>query len=530
MNPIRLFFKHAQDVFVGYYMSELKGALATANNQWPWAKFHETSRVKRRFLEEFTTAYNTLTFKDGVTASVAAVTASVAAGENPESEPQKVKKGDRQARLVEFRKEAEVAATAEIGARMVMLTQDGTHQEVTARLSSTRLYQNLTESVKFMAFYDVKNARLMERTPTETVVQREPLVDMAKFTAFCEVANGVLKNGSDFVWILAGKSEANVLKIRKKVAELGWRDKAVHLVYDWKNFQKWYVKRMRGMANSRTYEKAILCWKGKFPSGLPKDRQYVDAGSALYVDTMLKVPVLHPKDLTYVEKSVLGESLKTMGGVADEVGPEDIEEALASVADSAASVMQLHWWLTQLCHCDHSRNMSRSGACIAPPPMSLWCGSHMTITPICSRNLSGNRGALAGCCMARQHQALVLSDVWRQGSVSFLCARMHITRSTSTSPCVKELWKRCWPDRGSSRMRHCKRELWSFVPCPPPKRASRTRANRANPRQWMPRACRMTATPTPTQTRQIRKTRRKRRRIRKRRRARTRMEGKPQES
>ena len=37
-----------------------------------------------------------------------------------------------------------------------------------------------TESVKFMAFYDVKNARLMERRPTETVVQREPLVDMAK--------------------------------------------------------------------------------------------------------------------------------------------------------------------------------------------------------------------------------------------------------------------------------------------------------------------------------------------------------------
>ena len=45
------------------------------------------------------------------------------------------------------------------------------------------------ESVKFMALYDVKNARLMERRPTETVVQREPLVlDMAKFTAFCEVA------------------------------------------------------------------------------------------------------------------------------------------------------------------------------------------------------------------------------------------------------------------------------------------------------------------------------------------------------
>ena len=77
----------------GYYSAELKGALASTNNQWPWAKFHETDRVKRRFLEEFTTAYNALTFKpDGVPASVDAVAASVAGEEKPESEPQKVKR------------------------------------------------------------------------------------------------------------------------------------------------------------------------------------------------------------------------------------------------------------------------------------------------------------------------------------------------------------------------------------------------------------------------------------------------------
>ena len=335
-EPLRLFFKHAQDVLFGFYTAELKGALTTSNN-FTWAKFHETDRVKKRFLEDFTAAYNALTFKpDVVPESVAAVAASVAGEENPpEPEPQKGKKGDRQARLAEFRTAAEVSVAAEIDARMVILTQDGTHQELTAQLSSTRLYQNLTESVRFMAFYDVKNARLMERRPTETVVQREPLVDMAKFTAFCEVVNGVLKHGRDFVWILAGKSDANVEKIRKKVAELGWRDKAVHLVYDWKKFQKWYVKKMRGMANSKTYEKAILCWKGKFPSSLPKDRQYVDVGSALYNDTMVKVPVLHPKDLTYVDASVLAESYKTMCGLSE---PEEVTPEDEPVADSAASV------------------------------------------------------------------------------------------------------------------------------------------------------------------------------------------------
>ena len=121
--------------------------------------------------------------------------------------------------------------------------------------------------------------------------------------------------------------------------QCGWRDKAVHLIYDWRNYQKWYVKKMRGMANSKTYEKAILCWRGKFPSGLPKDRQCVDVGSALYVDTMVKVPVLHPKDLTYVDKAVLAESLKTMCGLSEEVTPQEPEAQ--PVAESAAPMRPL---------------------------------------------------------------------------------------------------------------------------------------------------------------------------------------------
>ena len=104
----------------------------------------------------------------------------------------------------------------EIDARMVVLTQDGTHQEMSAQLSSTRLYQNLTESVKFMAFYDVKNARLLVRRPGETAVQREPIVDMAKFAAFCEVTNNVLKSGHDFVWLCQGNQMPTWVGLAKK--------------------------------------------------------------------------------------------------------------------------------------------------------------------------------------------------------------------------------------------------------------------------------------------------------------------------
>ena len=82
MNPIRLFFKHAHDVLAGFYSPELKGALTTSNNYLPWAKFHETDRVKKRFCEEFDAAYDELSKPDP---EVAAVAASVA-GEDSQSQ------------------------------------------------------------------------------------------------------------------------------------------------------------------------------------------------------------------------------------------------------------------------------------------------------------------------------------------------------------------------------------------------------------------------------------------------------------
>ena len=129
-EPLRLFFKHAQNVLFGSYTAELKGALTSSSfssSSFTMQKFHETERVRKNFFEEFTTAYNAL-----VPEAAAAVVAS-AAGDDPDDgappEPQKGKKGERQAKLAEFRAAAELAVAAEIDARMVVLTQDGTHQE-----------------------------------------------------------------------------------------------------------------------------------------------------------------------------------------------------------------------------------------------------------------------------------------------------------------------------------------------------------------------------------------------------------------
>ena len=33
-------------------------------------------------------------------------------------------------------------------------------------------------------------------------------------------------------------------RIHKKVAECGWKGKALHVIYEWKDFQKWFVTQM----------------------------------------------------------------------------------------------------------------------------------------------------------------------------------------------------------------------------------------------------------------------------------------------
>ena len=60
-QALRLFFKHLHDVFKGFYSPEVKGALSGApEGKWNWALFHEGTRVKKRFLVDFTVAYDSL--------------------------------------------------------------------------------------------------------------------------------------------------------------------------------------------------------------------------------------------------------------------------------------------------------------------------------------------------------------------------------------------------------------------------------------------------------------------------------------
>ena len=290
-EPLRMFFKHLHDVFTGFYSPEVKGALSgSPDGKWNWAMFHEGVRVKKRFLADFTVAYDSLWKKMPQEETEKAKEEQKE--KTKEEEKEKIKKPDRSVLLQAFQKDAEATVATEIDARLVCLTADGSHPElIREKVSSTRLYANLTKDVRFMGFYDVKNAKLLDRREDESIVQREPLVDMDQFGSFCDVANVLMQPHRDLVWILLGKSDSAFLKHKRKITELGWKDKVLHLVYSRALIQKLYVKRMRGMANNRTYGRLLICWKGRFPAGPPKERQFVDAGSAIYEDTMLKVLV-----------------------------------------------------------------------------------------------------------------------------------------------------------------------------------------------------------------------------------------------
>ena len=62
----------------------------------------------------------------------------------------------------EFRIKCEEHCKQEIGARVIVLTNDGSHEDLHRDVTTSRLFQNLTDGATCMGFYDVKNAKLVE--------------------------------------------------------------------------------------------------------------------------------------------------------------------------------------------------------------------------------------------------------------------------------------------------------------------------------------------------------------------------------
>ena len=156
------------------------------------------------------------------------------------------------------------------------------------------------------------------------LTHREPILDETDFEKFVETVTPLLKPNRDVLWVLAGRTDSNVSKIKKCLRKHNFKLNVFYLCYNTKQMHQYgYWKMQRGIANSKNLEAAIYAYKGKQPQSMPKARLYVDEGSLLFNEVVRNVPVLAPKYQALVPKAVREKSLETMVGVPGDDGGDD---------------------------------------------------------------------------------------------------------------------------------------------------------------------------------------------------------------
>ena len=316
-KAMELFMVHMQELDNRVYLPEVKGFLSACQEQkYSPAKFMQHDRPKHRFFNEFLVQYQAL------------VPAAAIQSADPMEEP--LPADLSQATLVadgsaapanptpanneaELKRDVEAHITGVLDARIVCLTKDGRHAELAKSVASTELYQNLSEEqARFIGIYDVKNAKLAEVYEGQSLFQREPHLDETDFTNFLAAWSQLAKANVDLLWVLCGRHQTSLDAVRKHLKEKGMDCKMFHFIYNFKQMQAVYWKKQRGIANSRSLEPVLVCWKGKMPTGMAKERYYIDQGSSMFCAVVNRVPICKPEQLAWVDRSVREASLKTL--------------------------------------------------------------------------------------------------------------------------------------------------------------------------------------------------------------------------
>ncbi len=121
------------------------------------------------------------------------------------------------------------------------------------------------------------------------LTHREPLLDECDFQRFVATVDPLMKAGRDVMWVLVGRTESNLPKVRKALLKHKMNVEALYLCYDAQQMELYgYWKRQRGIANSKTVEQVLLAYKGTMPKNMPKNRLWVDPGSSLFNQVMKK--------------------------------------------------------------------------------------------------------------------------------------------------------------------------------------------------------------------------------------------------
>ena len=142
------------------------------------------------------------------------------------------------------------------------------------------------------------------------------MLDEADFERFVATVEPLMQAGRDVLWVLAGRTDSNLAKVKKILRKYKIRIEVFYLCYNTKQMQQYgHWKRQRGLANSKSLEQAFYVYKGRVPKNMPKNRMYVDAGSSLFNQVMKNVPVLAPRHQALVPRAVRETSLMSMVGV-----------------------------------------------------------------------------------------------------------------------------------------------------------------------------------------------------------------------
>ena len=109
----------------------------------------------------------------------------------------------------------------------------------------------------------MKNARLCNVFEGQQLTHREPALDEADFERYLKSLTSLLHAGRDVLWVLTGRTETNLPKIKRLLGNHSFHFQQFHLCYNIKQMQQYgHFKRQRGFANSRSHEVMLLVYKG----------------------------------------------------------------------------------------------------------------------------------------------------------------------------------------------------------------------------------------------------------------------------
>ena len=140
--------------------------------------------------------------------------------------------------VASFRMKCEEACKKALEGRVVLVIAESTDVEIYQNITQTRLYKNLGVGATVMGFYDVKNARLCNVFEGQQLTHREPALDEADFERYLKSLTALLHAGRDVLWVLTGRTESNLPKIKKILSKNSYHFQQYHLCYNIKQTQQ----------------------------------------------------------------------------------------------------------------------------------------------------------------------------------------------------------------------------------------------------------------------------------------------------